>query len=57
MTSWAVTAVPSQNLALGRNATRQVEASTGVTSRASQGTTLFCGVTRVSVSATPNRSS
>ena len=55
--SWAVTGEPSQNFAFGRSATRQVEGSTAETSRASQGTTWFWGLRRVSVSATPRRSS
>src|SRR5713101_9753717 len=43
-TSWAVTGVPSQNRALGRSITRQVVASTLLTSLASQGTSFICGV-------------
>ena len=55
--SWAVTGVPSQNFALGRNETRQVVGSTLLTSLASQGTSFICGVRRVSVSARPRRTS
>src|SRR5947209_6197592 len=56
-TAWAVTGEPSQNLAFGRSDTRQVDGSTADTSRASQGTSLFWGVRRVSVSARPRRTS
>src|SRR6266851_2451974 len=56
-TSWAVTGAPSQKRALGRSVTRQVVGSTLLTSLASQGTSFICGVSRVSVSARPRRTS
>src|SRR3979411_2201961 len=49
--SWAGTGVLSQNRAFGRSVTRQVLASTLLTSLASHGTSFICGVSRVSVSA------
>src|SRR5438445_8702252 len=56
-TSCAVTGEPSQNLALGRSATRQVVGSTLLTSLASHGTSFIWAVSRVSVSAAPRRTS